>query len=617
MTDVMRETFGEMLPASERARRLVGKTLDGYRLEEITKGGEGGFGVVYKASHPEIGKVAVKVLGIDIRADKKAYQRFKREVELLCEMGQARNVVNIRHAGIEDGLPWFAMEYVDGDSLHQWLGKKKINKDDLITILSDVLEGLHQVQVECKKKRPDTRTSETGRAATSKNDGPPTSIVHRDIKPGNVMIVEHESGEMGAMLIDFGIAGLFRERMEDVPITNTSIPSMGTEFHRAYTPEYTSPELCLSPKSVTVQSDIFQVGLIAYEMMTGKRYWNVWPGAAKELKKAKGWPWWLKKVIARSLNWDQTKRFSSPLEFKRALNQPFREVMKSLVVKPKRLAASIAAVAIVVLAVLLTMKIVDLSDMKLKSTRLEDENRRLRIAAAGLRRNNEDLAGRNALLQKGNDGPKTPSDLAAMRKDICATYDAFLGRNITSKFIDLKEKCRLYLKKDRDSGSKTEFCEFANDLLKWMAVAEKGKIQIIPKKFEESDMYIPFVSDGGPIDMRYRFSQGNLRKESETISVDGVKKLSNETHKNCPPLTVRWVPGGEKIVIEVEQLDDGEVKNQGKHVWAITGNIIHKSKTELSEYQTLSTKDDSNYKLSYTIGRKDFGPIPKPPALAK
>ena len=82
MTDAIREAFAAILPPPERAKRLVGKTLDGYLLKEITKGGEGGFGVVYKASHPQMGKVAVKVLGIDVEEDEKAYQRFKREVVL-------------------------------------------------------------------------------------------------------------------------------------------------------------------------------------------------------------------------------------------------------------------------------------------------------------------------------------------------------------------------------------------------------------------------------------------------------------------------------------------------------------------------------------------------------
>jgi serine/threonine protein kinase len=568
MTDAMRETFGDILPASERARRLVGKTLDGYVLEEITKGGEGGFGVVYKASHPVIGKVAVKVLGIDVEADEKAYQRFKQEVRLLCEMGDAKNVVDIRHAGIVDGLPWFAMDYVDGESLHQWLGHKKIEKDDLITILSEMLEGLHQVQVECCKKRPDTRKSKTGGAASRlKNDGPLISIVHRDIKPGNVMIVEHESGEIGAMLIDFGIAGLFRERMEDVPSSNTSIPSMGTEFHRAYTPEYISPELCLSPESVTVKSDLFQVGLIAFEMMTGKRYWDVRTDAEKELKKAKGWPWWLKKVIAKSLSWDRMKRYSSPLEFQRALKQPFREAMKSLVLKPKRLAASIATIAIVVLTVML-------------------------------------------MIKGPNGGTRVPyAELSARAAVVCQFREQFLEDNSPKTFRRLRIECENYLQLDDGRGS--PFLSHAQELLKWMKAAKQGWIQIKPVMFDEN--IAVHIDD---IEMRYRFSQGGI-SATERCSVNDTEDLSQDSTR-FPSLDVPWSPGGEKIVIELEQSDDGKtVTTKVQKTWPITDDIIRKSDDELSKVQILKT-EGSYYELSYTVHRsRGFGPIPKLPDLAK
>jgi len=325
------------------------------------------------------------------------------------------------------------MDYVNGESLHQWIGKKEITRDNLITILSEVLEGLHQVQVECKKKRPDSRKSKDGEAASKLKHDSPASIVHRDIKPGNVMVVEHESGVIGAMLIDFGIAGLFRERMEDVSISDTSAPSMGTEFHRAYTREYTSPELCLSPRSITVQSDIFQVGLIAFEMITGKRYWDVWPAAAKELRKAKGWPWWLKKVIAKSLNWDRAKRFSSPLGFKRALNHPYREATKSLVVKPKRLAASIATIAIVILAILLTIKGATV-----------DRQKRELAGLRGVEERNNELIKENRNLKKLVFSGSSSAELLAKRKDVFDGYNIFLDQGSRGAFENLKKRCSQY-----------------------------------------------------------------------------------------------------------------------------------------------------------------------------
>ena len=170
---------------------------------------------------------------------------------------------------------------------------------------------------------------------------------------------------------------------------------------------------------------------------------------------------------------------------------------------------------------------------------------------------------------------------------------------------------------DSKRTTTTEFLEFVGKLLTWMDAAKQGKIQIIPKKFIEKALSNNIYHFGKPIPMRYRVSQGNQKKESATIDVDGEKKLWEEKSEDCPSLTVSWVPGGEKIVIEIEQLDDGKkVSNKGQDTWTITGDIITKSDYDLPKEQTLKTKDP-DYEFSYTIRRIGFGPIPKLPVWAK
>jgi len=592
--------YEELLPPSERAKRLAGRTLDGYCLEGVLKGGEGGFGVVYSAKHPQLGKVAVKVLGVDARADSQAYRRFQREVKLLCEMGDAKHIVRIRHAGlVDDMLPWFAMDYIEGKPLDQWIGRTgKVKRDDLVTILSDILEGLHQVQGECRKRYARTRQSEIREPdRVQENEVSVNSVVHRDIKPGNVMVVEHKSGEIGAILIDFGIAGMFGEQMEGVVDPDISTPSMEAALHGAYTPEYRSPELCLSPKALSVQSDIFQVGLVAFEMMTGKRYWDVQPDAERILKTAKGWPWLLKRAISKALNWDPAKRHSSPAEFKRALDHPKRRIARSLLVRPKRLAVSILAISLVVSTVWLVMVSNQVSDLQQTNTGLKEQIVRLESRSP--------QASRGSVISSGGDSMLIKLNVRQI--EICDKYDKFLADNTEDAFQALEQDCKLYKDMAANVSPEPAFLSTVNSLLAWMEKAQRGRIQILPKKFREN------VWTYNSNVMRYRFKQGDKTCESEKCYFKDEQHLwEDEDSDRYPFLEVPWCPGGEKIYVEVEQIEDGEVAGSTVESWWMTGQIIRRSEKELSKEQEL-TLDDGKFKFQYTIKRVDFGPIPALP----
>jgi len=323
MGNSISDAFESILPPEERAKHLVGQTLDGYQLTELLNGGEGGSGVVYAAHHSEMGEAVIKVLKVDKSKNPYAYKRFKREIKILVDMARADHVVDIRHAGEIDDMPWYAMEKVNGQTLDHWLKSHNgpVNMKEVRTILSGILTGLQRIQEENKRqlkaeKKKSKKTKQENTRPIRQTEG---VLVHRDIKPSNIMIEsDEESGDLNVMIIDFGISLFFnnQEYQENI----------NTQTLREMTRQYVSPEMIMNSvtrRHLDGRSDQFQVGLLAYEMMTGSRYWKDWPNSNQNLIKTKPYPRWLKKCVRRSLSWDRDQRYSSHHEFNRRITSPF------------------------------------------------------------------------------------------------------------------------------------------------------------------------------------------------------------------------------------------------------------------------------------------------------
>ena len=245
-------------------------------------------------------------------------------------------------------------------------------------------------------------------------------------------------------------------------------------------------------------------------------------------------------------------------------------------------------------------------------TRAEGEVARLKDANGDLSRTVKGLKREvNVLEEILKKGPPYPQPLSEIRKDICAWYKKWLDDGSPETFQKLKDKCLLYSKLDAKEG--TTFFSYAQKLLKWMDAAEQGEIQIIPTTFEESAQW--GWSHYNSIVMKYRFSQGDKKCKSWKCYFHKEENLSGNPER-YPSLNVPWIPGGGDIVIEVEQLDGEKVSKKGKKSWPITSDIIRKSDDELLKPQELKT-EDADYRFYYTIRRKGFGPIPKPPDWAK
>ncbi len=196
------------------------------KYEIVEQIGMGGFGVVYKAWDPFIQRwVALKTC---TASDEEATKRFFREAQLAGAL-QHPNITLIFDFGIEGGVPYFVQEFLSGTDLDELLKQQRLSLAGIIGILVQVCAGLE--------------------FAHSRG------IVHRDIKPANVRVLEDGS----VKIMDFGIAKLMES---DSRLTQTGV-ALGTAG-------YLSPEQ-LTGKPLDARTDIFSLGVMAYELITGVR----------------------------------------------------------------------------------------------------------------------------------------------------------------------------------------------------------------------------------------------------------------------------------------------------------------------------------------------------------
>ncbi|WP_428261604.1 protein kinase domain-containing protein [Haliangium sp.] len=212
----------------------VGQQVGEYVIEE--KIGEGGFGDVFKAVHPLIGKVvAIKVLHRRYSAQPEMVSRFIAEARAVNQI-RHRNIIDIFAFGqIDDGRHYYVMEYLEGMTLEDLLAAHgPMALEDALPVLRKLARALD--------------------AAHSKG------IAHRDLKPDNVFMVFDEEHGYEPKLLDFGIAKLLVEDAPQKHKTRTGAP-IGT-------PQYMSPEQCRG-RGVDHRTDIYGLGIMVYRMLTG------------------------------------------------------------------------------------------------------------------------------------------------------------------------------------------------------------------------------------------------------------------------------------------------------------------------------------------------------------
>lgn len=194
--------------------------------------GQGGMGTVFLARDVTLDRpVAVKVVSPEMAASPEVRQRFLLEARTVARLRHP-NIVSVYAAGESDGLLWFAMEYVPGESLRDRLQReKRIPSAEVIAITHDLAMAL--------------------------DDAHTAGVVHRDVKPENILL-DRETGR--AMLTDFGVVRALSSA--DAGLTGAGFV-LGS-------PRYMSPEQASGEPTIDGRSDLYSLGLVAYEMLAGR-----------------------------------------------------------------------------------------------------------------------------------------------------------------------------------------------------------------------------------------------------------------------------------------------------------------------------------------------------------
>jgi serine/threonine-protein kinase len=205
-----------------------------YRL--LTKLGEGGMGAVWRAEHLTLGtQVAVKLIDPAIASSEEALARFRREAQAAAEL-RSSHVVHILDYGVEDGTPYIAMELLEGESLAQRLDRvKRLTPSELVSLFTQVGRALSRAHQQ--------------------------NIIHRDLKPDNIYLVKDGDDEI-AKVLDFGIAKKLGLKSTSSGIKTQTGAMLGT-------PYYMSPEQARAQITIDHRTDIWSLGIIAYECLTG------------------------------------------------------------------------------------------------------------------------------------------------------------------------------------------------------------------------------------------------------------------------------------------------------------------------------------------------------------
>ncbi|MGD0414535.1 MAG: tetratricopeptide repeat protein [Terriglobales bacterium] len=257
--------------------------LFGERYEILGVLGQGGMGAVYKARDRELDRlIALKVIRPELATDPAILQRFKQEL-ILSRNITHKNVVRIYDLGEAEGIRFISMEYVDGEDLRTILRREgKLSPKDAIAVVEQVCRALDSAHSE--------------------------GVIHRDLKPQNIMRDKH--GRI--VVMDFGLA----RSLGDSGLTQTGA-IVGTM-------EYMSPEQALG-STLDQRSDIFSVGLIFYELLTGKAPYEADTAIASLMKRTReqarsasdvdaSVPRSLSAIVSRCLEREPANRYHSAVE---------------------------------------------------------------------------------------------------------------------------------------------------------------------------------------------------------------------------------------------------------------------------------------------------------------
>ena len=287
---------GTRLVRAGQSTDLVGTVIaDRYRIE--SRIGEGGMGQVFLAEHVRMKrKSAIKIMRPALVGDIEALRRFTREAENASQLSHPNIAAIFDFGETTDGLVYLAMEYVDGESLAAMLDRDA---------------ALH----------PDIAADILGQSADALQAAHDLNMLHRDIKPDNIMLGLRPDGTYMVKLVDFGIA-------RTMDTTDTRVTRTGYSIG---TPQYMSPEQ-LAGDALDARSDQYSLALVAFYAMTGKQAFpsesskeslvarlTSRPRTLQDARHEIEWPETLQEIFNRALAPEAVDRFDTISEFAHAL----------------------------------------------------------------------------------------------------------------------------------------------------------------------------------------------------------------------------------------------------------------------------------------------------------
>ncbi len=207
---------------------LAGKQLGPYVVEKEV--GAGAMGSVYRGRNADTDeRVAIKIIAPGLIANENALRRFEREISILKQLDHP-HIARIFRSGKYHGAPLYVMEYVEGESLDKVLARRgRLTWEEVVTIGTQLCAALQHAH-------------ERG-------------IIHRDLKPSNLMVLKN-----GAIkLTDFGIA------------KDTDVTALTADNSTVGTAAYMSPEQCRGLRELSAKSDLYSMGVMFYELLTGRK----------------------------------------------------------------------------------------------------------------------------------------------------------------------------------------------------------------------------------------------------------------------------------------------------------------------------------------------------------
>ncbi|HEY2510456.1 MAG TPA: protein kinase [Polyangiaceae bacterium] len=284
------------MPAPDLDLRPGDVLLGKYRVEDVL--GRGGMGVVVAARHLSLDdRVAIKFLLPERLGDAESVERFLREARAAVRI-RSQHIARVSDVGtMENGAPYIVMEYLEGKNLSAVVAQERLPIPLALDLVLQAGEALAEAHA--------------------------SEIVHRDVKPSNLFLARHADGSPCMKVLDFGISKM--PGAQDHALTRT-----GVVFG---SPLYMSPEQLRSARDVDARTDVYSLGVVLYELLTGRvpynggdlpqLVYNIMHEATVPPRSLRPEvPEGLERAIARAMERDRNARFQSIAEFARAI-EPF------------------------------------------------------------------------------------------------------------------------------------------------------------------------------------------------------------------------------------------------------------------------------------------------------